>query len=146
MSLHGVSASKTRARRLDGIDDRVFKAGSCLSGGVVGRGETCGALTGGMLAIGNEIGRERLEDVEQLRKARGSATELYLRLHEEVGHTVCGEIHKLKFGRTYRLYDPEDQKAFHEVGGHGDDGCPKVCATAARITADILLRLRGKAC
>jgi hypothetical protein len=61
------------------------------------------------------------------------------------GHSICGEIHQLKFGRTYRLYDPEDQKAFHEAGGHGDDGCPKVCAAAARITADILLRLRGNA-
>jgi hypothetical protein len=84
--------------------------------------------------------------VEQLRKARGSATELYLRLHEEVGHTVCAEVHKLKFGRTYRLHDPEEQKAFHEAGGHGDDGCLLVCAAAARITADILLRLRANAC
>jgi C_GCAxxG_C_C family probable redox protein len=131
--------------KLGGIDDHVFKAGSCLSGGVVGRGETCGALTGGMLAIGNEVGRERLEDIAQLRKARDIATELYLRFHEEVGHTVCAEVHKLKFGRTYRLYDPEEQKAFHEAGGHNDDGCPLVCATAARITADILLRLRGNA-
>ena len=131
--------------KLGGIDDRVFKAKSCLSKSVVGRGETCGALTGGMLAIGNEVGRERLEDIAQLRKARDIATELYLRFHEEVGHSVCAEIHTLKFGRTYRLYDPEEQKAFHEVGGHGDTGCPLVCDAAARITADIILRLRGNA-
>jgi C_GCAxxG_C_C family probable redox protein len=129
--------------KLGGIDNRVFKAGSCLSGGVVGRGETCGALTGGMLAIGNEVGRERLEDIPQLRKARDIATELYLRFQQEIGHTVCGEVHTLKFGRMYRLYDPEEMKAFHEAGGHGDDGCPLVCAAAARITADIILRLRG---
>ncbi len=131
--------------KLGGIGQEVFKAGSCLSGGVVGRGETCGALSGGMLAIGNEVGRERLEDLAQLRKARDIATELYLRFQEEVGHTLCAEIHKLKFGRTYRLYDPADQKAFHEAGGHGDDGCPVVCTTAARIAADIILRLRGNA-
>jgi C_GCAxxG_C_C family probable redox protein len=130
---------------MGGIDESVFKAGSCLSGGVVGRGETCGAVTGGMMAIGNEVGRERLEDIGQLRRARDIATELYLRFHEEVGHTICAEIHKLKFGRTYRLHDPEELKAFHEVGGHGDEGCPVVCAAAARITADILLRLRGNA-
>jgi hypothetical protein len=98
-----------------------------------------------MLAIGNEVGRERLEDIAQLRRARDIATELYLRFHEEVGRTVCAEIQMLKFNRTYHLYDPAEQKAFHEAGGHGDDGCPKVCATAARITADILLRLRGNA-
>ena len=75
-------------------------------------------------------------------RACGSASQ---RFHEEVGHTVCAEIHTLKFGRTYRLYDPQEQKAFHEAGGHSDDGCPLVCATAARITADIILRLRGNA-
>jgi hypothetical protein len=76
---------------------------------------------------------------------RQIATELYLRFHEEVGHTVCAEIHMLKFARTYHLYDPEDQKAFHERGGHSDTGCPFVCAAAARIAADIIMRLRGSA-
>ncbi len=127
---------------LGGIEPGVFKAGTCLSGGVVGRGETCGALTGGLMAIGSEVGRERLEDVERLRAARVPGTELYLRFGDEVGHTVCAEIHKIKFGRTYHLYDPAELQAFHEVGGHGPDGCPTVCRSAARITADILLRLR----
>ena len=130
---------------LGGIDPCVFKAGTCLSGGVVGRGETCGALTGGMLAIGNAIGRERLEDVPQLRSARTIATELYLRFHDEVGHTLCAEIHRIRFGRAYRLYDPEELKAFEAAGGHSPTGCPDVCRTAARITADILLRLRDSA-
>jgi len=131
--------------KLGGIDPGVFKAGSCLSGGVVGRGETCGALTGGLMAIGSEVGRERLEDLPQLKKARIPGTEMYLRFQEEVGHTLCAEIHKIKFGRTYHLYDPADLKAFHEAGGHGENGCPVVCAAAARITADIILRLRGNA-
>ena len=86
-----------------------------------------------------------MEDLPQLKKARIPGTEMYLRFKEEVGHTLCAEIHKLKFGRTYRLYDPADQKAFHEAGGHGDDGCPMVCRSAARIAADIILRLRGNA-
>lgn len=131
--------------KLGGIGQDVFKAGTCLSGGVVGRGETCGALTGGLMAIGSEVGRERLEDLPQLKKARIPGTEMYLRFQEEVGHTLCAEIHKIKFGRTYHLYDPAELKAFHEAGGHGEKGCPVVCAAAARITADIILRLRGNA-
>jgi len=125
-----------------GIDQSVFKAGSCLSGGVVGRGETCGALTGGMLAIGAAVGRERLEDIPQLRAARAIATELYERFGKEVGHTLCAEVHRIKFGRPYRLYDPEEFKAFEAAGGHDASGCPDVCRAAARITADMLLRLR----
>ncbi len=129
---------------LGGIDDRVFKAGSCLAGGVVRRGETCGALTGGLLAIGSEVGRERLEDVPQLRESIATGTAMYLRFQEAVGHTQCAEIHRLKFGRWYRLYEPEELKAFHEAGGHGEQGCPVVCAEAARIAADIILGLRHR--
>ena len=130
---------------LGGIDPAVFTAGSCLAGGVVRRGETCGALTGGLLAIGSAVGRQRLEDVPQLRASFVPGTELYLRFQEENGHTLCAEIHRRKFGRYYPLYDPAELKAFHEAGGHGPDGCPQVCASAARIAADILLRLREEA-
>lgn len=128
---------------LGGIDPAVFKAGSCLAGGVVRRGETCGALTGALLAIGGAVGRERLEDVPQLRASFVPGEEMYLRFQAAVGHTLCAEIHRLKFGRYYPLYQPEELKAFHEMGGHGPEGCPQVCAAAARIGADILLRLRG---
>ena len=58
------------------------------------------------MAIGNEVGRERLEDIAQLRKARDPGTEIYLRFQARTVTRVCAEIHKLKFGRTYRLYDP----------------------------------------
>lgn len=128
-----------------GIDQAVFKAGSCLAGGVVRRGETCGALAGGLLALGSEVGRERLEDVPQLRASFEPGTEMYLRFREAAGHSMCAEIHRLKFGRYYPLYEPEELKAFHAAGGHGPDGCPVVCRSAAMIAADIVLRLRGQA-
>jgi hypothetical protein len=54
---------------------------------------------------------------------------------------LCTEIHKLRYGRTYRLYDPEEVKAFHDIGGHSRTGCPQVCGIAARTAADIILRL-----
>ncbi len=123
-------------------DAAVFKAGSALSGGVVGRGETCGALTGSIMAICCLVGRERLEDRAQAQKAKVPATEMYLRFREQVGHSVCAEIHKLRFGRTYRLYDPEELKAFHQAGGHSRTGCPEICGIAAKAAADIILRLQ----
>lgn len=123
-------------------DTQVLKAGSALSGGMVGHGETCGALTGCLMAIGCEVGRERLEDIAQFRKAKKPAEEMYQRFHAALGNTVCAEIHKLRYGRTYRLYDPDELKAFHAAGGHSREGCPEVCGVAARIATDIILRLR----
>lgn len=123
-------------------NDAVFKAGSLLSGGMVGHGETCGALSGSLMAIGCVVGREKLPDIDQFRRAKIPGEEMYRRFREQLGHTVCAEIHQIRFGRTYRLTDPEDMKAFHRAGGHRRDGCPEVCAIAARTAADIILRLQ----
>lgn len=125
-----------------GIGDAlVFKAGSALSGGMVGQGETCGALTASIMAIGCQVGRERLEDLAQFQRAKVPATEMYHRFREQIGHSLCAEIHKIRYGRTYRLYDPAEVKAFHEAGGHDRTGCPQICGIAARTAADIILRL-----
>jgi C_GCAxxG_C_C family probable redox protein len=124
------------------VDRMVFKAGSALAGGVASQGETCGALTGAIMAIGCVVGRERLEDLAQYQRAKPVAIELYRRFREEVGHSLCAEIHKIRFGRSYRLYDPEEVKAFHAAGGHSRSGCPDVCGIAARTAADIILQLQ----
>lgn len=123
-------------------DEMVFKAGSALAGGVASQGETCGALTGAIMAIGCVVGRERLEDLAQYHRAKPIAIEMYHRFREEIGHSLCAEIHKIRFGRAYHLYDPEELKAFHEAGGHSRNGCPDVCGIAARTAADIILLLR----
>jgi C_GCAxxG_C_C family probable redox protein len=124
-------------------DTMVLKAGSGLAGGVAVQGETCGALTGAIMAIGCVVGRERLEDIQQYQKAKEPAKEMYHRFRDQVEHSICAEIHKIKFGRVFHLYDPEEAKAFHEAGGHSRTGCPEVCGIAARTAADIILRLRA---
>jgi C_GCAxxG_C_C family probable redox protein len=120
----------------------VFKAGSALAGGVARRGETCGALTGAIMAIGTLVGRERLEDIDQLRASMGPAERGYALFKEKVGHTLCSEIHKIRYGKVYRLYVPEEMEAFHNMGGHDRKGCPEVCGIAARIAAEIILDLK----
>jgi C_GCAxxG_C_C family probable redox protein len=122
----------------------VFKAGSALAGGVARQGETCGALTGAIMAVCSVVGRERLEDRDQYGKAMEEAARVYDRFKQEVGHTICAEIQKILFGKTYRLIVPEERTAFHESGGHSRTGCPKVCGIAARIAAATLLDLKKK--
>jgi len=96
------------------------------------------------MAIGLLVGREKIEDRAQLRASMVPARELYLAFQKEVGHTVCYEVHKLLFGREFRLYDPEEFKAFEEAGGHSPEGCPSVVYKGAKLAADILLRLQGR--
>jgi len=121
----------------------VFKAGSALAGGVVRRGETCGALIGAIMAIGSLVGREKPEDLEQFQKAMEPATQVYTFFKEKIGHTLCCEIHKIRYGKVYRLFIPEEKEAFHNMGGHSRQGCPEVCGIAAKIAADVILNIKG---
>jgi C_GCAxxG_C_C family probable redox protein len=120
----------------------VFKAGSALAGGVARQGETCGALIGAVMAIGSVVGRERLEDVEQYRKAMEPAIRMYSEFRERTGHTLCHEIHKIRYGKVYHLSIPEEGKAFHEMGGHSRKGCPEVCGIAAKLAAEIIFEIK----
>ena len=124
-------------------DPGAFKAASALAGGIARRGETCGALIGGIMAICQIVGRESIEDTEQYREAMVPANDMYLRFRETVGHTLCAEIHKTLYGRSFKMYEDEDYEAFLEAGGHDPEGCPGVCAKAARIAANIILDLES---
>ena len=95
------------------------------------------------MALGTVVGRERLEDVEAYRKAMVPASRIYSLFKEKVGHTLCLEIHKIKYGKAYRLCIPEEAQAFHNMGGHGRKGCPEVCGIAARIAAEVIFDLTG---
>ncbi len=95
------------------------------------------------MAICQVVGRESIEDTEQYGRAMVPAGDMYLRFKEEVGHTICAEIHKILYGRTYKLCDEADREAFHAAGGHEPEGCPGVCRKAAKIAARIILDLRA---
>lgn len=122
----------------------VFKAGSALAGGVARRGETCGALTGAILAVGSLVGREKLGDFEQYGKAMKVSDRICTLFKDKIGHTLCEEIHRIRYGKVYHLINPKEREAFHEEGGHGRTGCPEVCGVAARIAAEIILELQEK--
>jgi hypothetical protein len=94
------------------------------------------------MAICQIVGRESLEDTKQYRKAMVPATEMYLKFKEEVGHTLCAEIHKILYGRSFKLYEKADYEAFLAAGGHEPKGCPGVCGKAAKIAARTILDLK----
>jgi C_GCAxxG_C_C family probable redox protein len=128
--------------KLDVGSREIFKAGSALAGGVASRGETCGALIGAIMAISSLVGREKLEDVEQLRRSMEPSSRVYTLFKEKIGHTLCAEIHKIRYGKTYRLFIREEMEAFHNAGGHCRTGCPEICGIAARIAAGAILDMK----
>jgi C_GCAxxG_C_C family probable redox protein len=128
-----------------------FKAATVLSGGVARRGETCGALLGGLMALGLAAGRADITDTAAYRDAMTPAHEIIeaftRRLQEAFGFetaldtTLCREIQAKIYGRSFDLRDEANYQAFLDAGGHSDDGCPKVCAIAAMVTVETLQNL-----
>ncbi|MEA2089670.1 MAG: C-GCAxxG-C-C family protein [Thermoproteota archaeon] len=127
-------------------DDKAYratlKASTALAAGVARRGETCGALIGAIMAVGLVTGGEHLDDAEGYVRAMEAAVEVFDRFKENYGTVKCFEIQENLFGRHYDFFNPEDTEA-----GYKDDGldkCPGVCATAARIGAEVILELRKR--
>jgi C_GCAxxG_C_C family probable redox protein len=132
-------------------DQESFRAATVLSGGVARRGETCGALLGGLMALGLVYGRDDIRDTQAYRDAMKPANEIVdefkRRLEEEFGFdeplesTICRDIQEHIYGRSFDLNNLEDYPLFIEAGGHEDDGCPKTCAIAAKVTAEKIMEL-----
>jgi len=118
----------------------VLKASTALAAGVARRGETCGALTGAVMAVGLVAGAERLDDAEGYVRAMKVAVEVFDRFKKNYGTVKCFEIQEKLFGRHYDFFNPEDAEAWHRDGGL--DKCPSVCAVAARIGAKVILEFR----
>ena len=113
-----------------------------MAAGVAMRGETCGALLGGLLAVGIATASEDFQDVNALTNSLASGFRLARIVEKEFGTTNCTKIQTDKLGRFYSLADPEQYKAFIEAGGYRE--CPKVVGKIARMTAEFILDYRDK--
>ena len=130
-------------------DSDSFRAATVLSGGVARRGETCGALLGALMAVGLVDGRSRMPDTSAYAAACTKANEIAnefqrrvereFKLKQSLNSTICWDIQKGIYGRCYDLRDTTQREAFYACGGHGDEGCPKVCGIAAEVAAERLL-------
>jgi len=118
--------------------DDVLKALTPLTG-IAERGETCGAVIGPLMAFGLLYGRgeNRLNDWDIYRDSlipSGKFCELF---EKEFGSTMCHDIQKEKFGRSFHLTKPNELKEFQEAGA--TDQCSAVVRSAVRIAAEIIL-------
>ncbi len=98
---------------LENVD--IFRSASALAGGVAGNGEFCGALLGSIMAIGLIYGRETLEPMETsvpYAEAMERSNRMCDEFKKEFGSYRCSDVHKLIFGRSFDLRNPEGKKEF----------------------------------
>jgi C_GCAxxG_C_C family probable redox protein len=122
-------------------DPKTIQAADGLAGGTSLSTEgTCGALVGGLLAIGSVVGRtyEDFSAGKYKRRVFQYSKKLYDKFIEEYRSPICKDIHMKLFGRTFNLLDPVDYAEFEKAGGHFDK-CTVVSGNAARWAAEILI-------
>ena len=107
--------------------------------GIAERGETCGAVTGPLMAMGLIYGRDvhHLDNWDKYQESlvpTGHFCELF---EKEFGTTLCHEVQEGKFGRCYRLTDPGELQEFQNDGA--TDKCSEVVRTAVHMAAEIIL-------
>ncbi|GAB6273999.1 MAG: hypothetical protein STSR0004_08620 [Peptococcaceae bacterium] len=138
-----------------GLEDLpAFKAATVFGGGGARCGETCGALVGAFMALGLVIGREKIEETEVYQKAMAPAQEIrkifmnelktQLGFKQDLKTTLCKEIQENIYGRSFDMTDEKDYQAFLDAGGHGDLGCPRVCAVAAQVVAEKIFEIKAR--
>ncbi len=125
-------------------DDATFQAAHTLACGCALTSEgTCGALNGGLLAIGAIYGRDREHFAGgPTQDSYRIAKRLFDRFKEEFGGVLCSQVQTKLMGRSFNLWT--DVEEFKAAGGLKDK-CPTVTGKAAQWTVEILLEEKEKA-
>jgi len=122
-------------------DDSVLKASYALAGGggATGKG-FCGALTGGIIAIGLKYGwgKDKLGETK-MGPAMILAKELIEKFIQEYGSPICEDIQKALFGKAYNFWDPKQHEEMVEAGALIDK-CVNVVGKGARWAAEIIIK------
>ena len=117
-------------------DMKTIRALMPFSGGIVRQGETCGAVTGSMLALGLYFENLQKEGKAQTGASLKPGGMFFAGFEKMFGSTRCKEVIKHQFGRYYDLMKPEDVKLFMEAGKKGQ--CMQVVQKAVSMAGEII--------
>jgi C_GCAxxG_C_C family probable redox protein len=114
-----------------GADMKTIRALMPFTGGLASRGETCGAVSGSLLAIG--LFFESNKPGSSI-KAGGMFFDAF---EKAFGSTRCREVVKHQYGRYYDFRKLEDMKAFMEAAKSGKclEVVQKAVSTAGNLIA-----------
>jgi len=141
---HGCSRCTYRAiqEHLNLGDDLVFLASTPLAGGIAFQGDTCGALLGGLLAIGLATASPNMEDEQALTNTMASGYFYLRRFVREIGSARCRDIQIARLGRSFNMADPKEYERAKDAGAYRE--CSNVVGSAARIAANLIFEIRER--
>jgi len=118
--------------------DQVFRALTPLPG-IAERGETCGAVTGPLMAIGLIYGRDiqQMDDWDRYQASLVPAGSFCDQFEKAYGTILCHKVQEGEFGRCYRLTDPDELQDFQNDGA--TEKCSAVVRSAVHMAAEIIL-------
>ncbi len=102
-------------------------------------GGTCGAVTGGMIAIGTYFGSDDMVDYEGNGRAIAAARIFLPRFEQALGSTVCPRIHEeVIFGKYINAREsPEKFEEFVRADGY--IRCALPMGIGARLAAEVII-------
>ena len=117
----------------------IAKAILPLSGGAA---QACGALLGGMMAIGMAFFPGKAADVsmDDIQAAITLVSQYYRKFEKELGNVRCFDIRAIGLGRGFDTADPGEFGKFVKAGGM--EFCSRVVGKAARLAAEYILNIR----
>ncbi|MCK5221196.1 MAG: C_GCAxxG_C_C family protein [Candidatus Aminicenantes bacterium] len=120
-------------------DTKTIRALMPFTGGIVRKGETCGAVSGALLALGFFFESiDKNGNGQQPGSSLKHGTMFFDRFEKAFGSTRCKEVVKHQYGRYYDFLNPEDTKLFMEAAKSGK--CLEVVQKAVSIAGDIILK------
>ena len=125
----------------DWIPDDMIRASMSLCGGAGASSGSCGTYTCGLLAIGLKYNvplEEELADPEKQGIGAAKFMEFRDRYLKAMGTTLCPELQKPIFGRSYIFTNPEDVEAYWKITDHNEK-CGIIVEKATRVIAEMLL-------
>jgi len=125
----------------DWIPDELIRASMSLCGGAGASSGSCGTYTAGLLTVGLKYNASLEEELADPDK-KGIGSEKFIEFRDRflkaMGSTMCPDLQKQVFGRSYIFTDPADSDEYWRITDHNEK-CGIIVDKAARVIAEMLL-------
>jgi C_GCAxxG_C_C family probable redox protein len=109
-----------------------------FAGGIAGKGETCGAVSGSLLALGTFFEAKKQTGMKQGVPPFRYALLFFDGFEKAFGSTRCRDVVKFQYGRYYDFLNPDDQKSFM-AESQKSQKCLEVVKKAVLLAGDIII-------